>query len=100
LPPSYPWPRLNALTPPGRSRDHAWPVRKPVRTTGVHIVGYQVVVTREDPLRVLSVDLPAGARRLPVPAEFLQRGVEYKAEVLAIEASGNQTLTEIAFTVK
>jgi hypothetical protein len=65
----------------------------------VDIVGYQVVVTREDPLRVLSVDLPARARRLPVPAEFLQRGTEYKAEVLAIEASGNQTLTEIAFTV-
>jgi hypothetical protein len=74
----------------------AW---KPVRTPGVDIVGYQVVVTREDPLRVLSVDLPARARRLPVPAEFLQRGIEYKAEVLAIEAGGNQTLTEIAFTV-
>jgi hypothetical protein len=57
------------------------------------------VVTREDPLRVLSVDLPARARRLAVPAEFLQRGTEYKAEVLAIEAGGNQTLTEVAFTV-
>ena len=81
-------------------RDHVVIARKPVPTPGVDIVGYQVVVTREDPLRVLSVDLPARARRLPVPAEFLQRGVEHKAEVLAIEASGNQTLTEIAFTVK
>jgi hypothetical protein len=35
-----------------------------------------------------------------VPAEFLQRGTEYKAEVLAIEKSGNQTLTELAFTVQ
>ena len=51
-------------------------------------------------LRVLSVDLPASARRLPVPAEFLQRGIEYNAEVLAIETGGNQTLTEVAFTVK
>jgi hypothetical protein len=75
----------------------AW---KPVRTPGVDIVGYQVVVTREDPLRVLSADLPASARRLPVPAEFLQRGTEYTAEVLAIEKSGNQTLTEVAFAVK
>jgi hypothetical protein len=81
-------------------RDHVVIAWKPVPTPGVDIVGYQVVVTREDPLRVLSVDLPARARRLPVPAEFLQRGTEYKAEVLAIEASGNQTLTEIAFTVK
>jgi hypothetical protein len=83
------------------SRDHVVVAWKPVRTPpGVEIVGYQVVVTREDPLRVLSVDLPASARRLPVPAEFLQRGTEYKAEVLAIEKSGNQTLTEVAFTVR
>jgi hypothetical protein len=82
------------------SRGHAVVAWKPVRTPGVDIVGYQVVVTREDPLRVLSVDLPASARRLPVPAAFLQRRTEYKAEVLAIEASGNQTLTEVAFTVR
>jgi hypothetical protein len=89
-------PRNDAEVP----RDRVVVAWKPVPTPGVDIVGYQVVVTREDPLRVLSVDLPAGARRLPVPAVFLQRGTEYKAEVLAIEASGNQTLTEIAFTVK
>jgi hypothetical protein len=82
------------------SRDRVVVAWKPVRTPpGIDIVGYQVVVTREDPLRVLSVDLPASARRLPVPSAFLQRGTEYKAEVLAIEASGNQTLTEVAFTV-
>jgi hypothetical protein len=37
---------------------------------------------------------------MPVPTEFLEPKTEYKAEVPAIEASGNQTLTEIAFTVK
>jgi hypothetical protein len=88
-------PRNDAEVP----RDNVVVAWRPVPTPGVDIVGYQVVVTREDPLRVLSVDLPASARRLPVPAEFLQRGIEYKAEVLAIEASGNQTLTEVAFTV-
>jgi hypothetical protein len=83
------------------SRDRVVVAWKPVRTPpGIDIVGYQVVMTREDPLRVLSVDLPASARRLPVPPVFLQRGTEYKAEVLAIEASGNQTLAEVAFTVK
>ena len=83
------------------SRDRVVVAWKPVRTPpGIDTVGYQVVVTREDPLRVLSVDLPASARRLPVPPVFLQRGIEYKAEVLAIEASGNQTLTEVAFTVR
>jgi hypothetical protein len=73
---------------PRRDLVVAW---EPVPTLGVEIVGYQVVVTREDPLRVFSVDLPARARRLAVPAAFLQHGVEYKAEVLAIEAGGNQT---------
>jgi hypothetical protein len=58
-------------------------------------------VTREDPLRVLSVDLPARIHRLPVPSEFLlQRGIEYKAEVLAIVKGGDQTDTEVVFKVK
>jgi hypothetical protein len=35
-----------------------------------------------------------------VPSEFLERGAEYKLEVQAIEASGNQTLTEITFRVR
>jgi hypothetical protein len=39
-------------------------------------------------------------RQLPIPAHFLQRDTEYKAEVLAIEASGDQTLTEVAFMVQ
>jgi hypothetical protein len=67
---------------------------------GIDIVGYRAIVTRENPLRVFSADLPASARRMPVPAEFLQSGTEYKLEVQAIEQSGNQTLTEIAFTVR
>jgi hypothetical protein len=67
---------------------------------GIDIVGYRVIVTRENPLRVFSADLPASARRMPVPSEFLQPGTEYKLEVQAIEASGNQTLTEITFSVQ
>ena len=67
---------------------------------GVDIVAYQVVVTREDPLRVMEVKLPALARTLTVPAQFLQPGVEYTYEVVAIDRSGNQTLTETSFTVE
>ena len=71
----------------------------PVTTpAGIDIVGYQVLVTQEEPvLRVFSADLPATARRLSVPAEFIQPRTVYKVEVLAIEAGGNQTLTEISF---
>lgn len=64
---------------------------------GVQIVGYQVIVTREDPLRILSADLPASVTQLRVPVQFLQPGTEYAVEVLAIERSRNQTLTEIFF---
>jgi hypothetical protein len=67
---------------------------------GVDIVGYRAIVTREDPLRILSVDLPASARKVSIPPEFLERGTEYKLEVQAIAKSGNQTLTEIAFRVR
>jgi hypothetical protein len=65
------------------------------------IVGYRAIVTQEEPrLRVLSVDLPASARRVEIPREFLQPRTEYKLEVQAIERSGNQTLTEVSFRVR
>jgi hypothetical protein len=71
----------------------------PVTTpAGIDITGYQVLVEQEEPvLRVFSADLPATATELSVPAEFVQPGTEYKVEVLAIEAGGNQTLTELTF---
>jgi len=76
----------------------------PVTTPqSVKVVAYQVLVVADEPskgnpTRVLDVMLPADATRFPVPAEFLQPG-GYKTEVLAIEDGGNQTLTEVAFTV-
>ena len=48
--------------------------------------------------RTVDVTLPPTAAQLPVPAEFLRPG-GYKTEVLTIDQSGNQTLTEVAFTV-
>jgi hypothetical protein len=74
--------------------------REGAQPAGVEIVAYQVVVTRERPLRVLSVDLPGTVHRLTVPSEFLERNVRYKYEVLAIDAGGNQTLTERSFVVR
>jgi hypothetical protein len=64
------------------------------------IKGYRAIVTREDPLRVFSADLPATATSVTIPSEFLEPGTEYKLEVQAIERSGNQTLTEVAFRVR
>jgi hypothetical protein len=80
-------------------RDQVVVTWSPVTTpAGIDIAGYQVLVVQEEPvLRVFSADLPATATRLTVPAEFVQPRTEYKVEVLAIEAGGNQTLTELTF---
>ncbi|NOT31318.1 MAG: hypothetical protein HOP15_12805 [Planctomycetes bacterium] len=61
----------------------------------IHIVGYQVIVG------TFQVTLPATARSVTVPPEYVQalgHGV-HPFEVLAIEASANQTLTEGTFTL-
>jgi hypothetical protein len=68
------------------------------------VVAYQVLVVADtpaqgNPTRVLDVMLPGRATELPIPAAFLAPG-PYKTEVLAMERSGNQTLTEVAFTVE
>ncbi|MGI8516941.1 MAG: hypothetical protein ACR2ME_01160 [Acidimicrobiia bacterium] len=74
---------------------------KPVTApAGIRIVAYQVlVISEDDPTMVLSAKVPANVTRLAVPAGFLKTPGAYKAEVLAIEQSGNQTLTEVAFTI-
>ncbi|MGB7951489.1 MAG: fibronectin type III domain-containing protein, partial [Candidatus Binatia bacterium] len=58
------------------------------------IVSYQVVVDGGDPSRRFDVTVPATATQVTVPPEYLQPDTEYEFEVLAIEASGNQTITE------
>ncbi len=63
----------------------------------VAIVGYQVIVTRVDPLRVFSVDVPAGTTSVSVSPDFLEPSTEYELEVLAIEASDNQTISLLFF---
>ncbi len=67
---------------------------------GIEIVGYQVIVERENPLREFSVTLPATTTSVAVPPEFLEPGTEYRFEVLAIEAGGNQTITQSSFSTE
>ncbi|MGH9190621.1 MAG: hypothetical protein ACRD0Q_11425 [Acidimicrobiales bacterium] len=93
-------PAEDATVAPGELVVKWEPVTSP---SGVNIAAYQVLVVADapsvgNPKRVMDVMLPATARRLPIPAEFLVPG-GYKTEVLAIEAGGNQTLTEVAFKI-
>jgi len=63
------------------------------------IVGYQVIVERADndllgaATRIFDVKLPT-VTSVTVPSQFLESNTEYKFEVLAIEAGGNQSITE------
>jgi len=67
-------------------------------SSNLTITGYQVIVEQEEPLRIFSIDLPATATSVTVPAGFLvQPDRLHKFEVLAIEKSGNQTITEGEF---
>lgn len=63
----------------------------------VTIVGYQVIVTREDPLRVYSVDVGPGTTSVSVAPEFLDAETEYELEIIAIEESDNQTISIVFF---
>lgn len=72
-------------------------------TNGViNIVGYRVIVEREqpEPLLVFSVELPDSATQVTVSPEFIEPDAEYKFEVLAIETSGNQTISERSFSTE
>jgi hypothetical protein len=73
----------------------------------VEISGYEVIVTKadhEDPhgfsQPIYDVHVPADRNALPVPAEFFEPGTEYELEVLALETSGNQTISVSFFTTE
>ena len=72
----------------------------PPEPPGIDIIGYRVIATREDPLRVYQVELPASARKIPIPKAFLQSMTEYELEIQAIEESGNWTFATSFFSVR
>ena len=83
----------------------AWePVTSP---PGIEIVRYELSFAPEDPEEgdpqpVFDIDLflelPSTVTEFRIPPELLMPGTEYVFEVLAIEVSGNKTITEVAFS--
>jgi len=75
---------------PVTSPPEGFPQRK------IQIVGFQVIV---DPFQVT---LPATSRQVTLPKEFVQSLAPglHDFEVLAIDVSGNQTITEGTFTTQ
>jgi len=82
--------------------DNAFVMWSPVDDPpGSKIVGYQVIVeTDEGKLRIFSVDVPADVTTVSIPPEFLEPDTEFACEVLAIEKSGNQVISEVSFATQ
>jgi len=83
------------------------PVTQTITGRSVTIISYQLIVEKDEPVhlhaigkRGLSIYLPASVTSLTVPNEFLELGTPYKWEVLAIEESGNQTLSSSEFSTQ
>jgi hypothetical protein len=69
------------------------------------ITGYEVIITKikhNDPhgfsQPIYDVHVPPDRNSLSVPEEFLEPRTEYELEVLALEKSGNQTITVGSFS--
>jgi len=83
------------------------PVSKTITGEPVTIIAYQLIIEKDvEPHRHmigklgLSTYLPPSVTFIAVPNGFLQPRTAYKWEVLAIERSGNQTLSSGAFRTR
>ncbi|MGH8770892.1 MAG: hypothetical protein ACREV2_06870 [Burkholderiales bacterium] len=68
------------------------------KTGPVEIVRYQFFVEREGVK--LSIDLPPTVTQFQVPSEVIALGDEFKFEIIARTATGNNTAIESCFTVQ
>jgi hypothetical protein len=97
-----------AATVPADAVAVSWaPVTTSLDGRAPRITGYQVIVTKEghaDPdgfsKPIFDVRVGPEVTRLPVPAAFFDAGEIYELEVLALEASGNQTISVGFFMVE
>jgi hypothetical protein len=69
-----------------------------VESNDLEIKGYEVIVEDEEE-RIFKIDTPASANIVTVPPEFTAGGGCFQYEVLAIEETGNQTITEKEFYI-
>ena len=84
-------PKAHSVTDPENTVISWEPVTKP---EGIKIISYEVIVERNEPLRVFDVQhLPSTATKIRVPVDFLEYDTPYQFEVLAKEESGNQTIS-------
>lgn len=105
--PSLTAPLEDTEVPTGKLTVSWLPVTKSVTGEDVKIVSYQLTIEKdEEPhrhmigKRGLSMYLPATVTQVEVPGGFLEPATVYRWEVLAIEESGNQTLSSSSFRTR
>ena len=83
------------------------PVSKTITGEAVTIIAYQLIIEKDvaPPRHMigklgLSIYVPPSVTSIAVPNGFLQPSTRYKWEVLAIERSGNQTLSSGSFRTR
>lgn len=83
------------------------PVSSTIHGGPVNIIAYQLIVEKDEdghPHMIgnmgLSMYLPASVTRISIPNAFFERESSYEWEVLAIESSGNQTISSSAFETR
>lgn len=82
-------------------------VTKTITGADVKLIAYQLIIEKDEPPHPhmigkigLSMYLPASVTTITIPDGFLQPGTKYLWEVLAIEESGNQTLSSSEFSTQ
>jgi hypothetical protein len=100
-------PPEGATVPAGELLMRWRPVTQTITGAPVRIISYQLIVEKvEDPhphmigKRGLSMYLPPTVTEIWLPTGFLERDTDYAWEVLAIEPSGNQTLSSSEFATR
>jgi len=84
------------------------PVTKDLDGNDLTVIAYQLIIEKDAPphphmigkMSSLSLYLPPSVTSVTVPDEFLEAGTPYDWEVLAIEESGNQTLSSGTFATE
>jgi hypothetical protein len=101
-------PAADAVVSPQSDLAVSWgAVTTTIKGAPVNIVAYQLIIEKDqkpDPhmigKRGLSMYLPPTVTNISIPARFFEPNTPYLWEVLAIEESGNQTLSSSQFRTR
>lgn len=101
------WPTVGAKVPATDFVARWDAVTQTLRGTPAKIIGYQLIIEKDatpHPHMIgkwgLSMYLPASTTSMPIPPGFFEPRTKYLWEVLAIEQSGNQTLSSGEFSTE